>query len=277
MTRPSKTPGDTAGSLRPWSRERLIATTIALALTVLVLVTGLTVAVARLLLPPSPNPQDPAPAAVGEDRAGKRDRIAAEPMLAVTREDALRGEPAVAQLDPLVVPEPSILRGPAGVATGFPHTPEGAVGQLAALEAAVLEGMNLDDARTIHGEWVADGGPAFGDWVLTRAVQSFLGALGGAQERLPERAVVKVRPTAGLVKGTDGPDWVLACVLLDVQATYQQQARVGFGHCEPMEWDGTRWRIAAGPVPAFAPSTWPGSVKAVEAGWRPWQVEGVEE
>lgn len=277
MTRPTKHANKPAGSLRPWSRERLLATTIVLALTVLVLVTGLTVAVAQLLPSPDPSPHDVVPAVVGEDLRFERARIAAEPMLVVTREDAVRGEPAVVQPDPLVVPEPAVLRGPAGVPTGFPHTPEGAVGQLAAIEAAVLEGMNLPDARTIHMMWVAEGGPAVGDWVLTRAVQSFLGALGGAGEQLPERAVVKTRPAAGLVKGTDGPDWVLACVLLEVQATYQQQARVGFGHCEPMEWDGTRWRIAAGPVPAFAPSTWPGSVKAVEAGWRPWQVEGVEE
>ena len=59
-------------------------------------------------------------------------------------------------------------------------------------------------------------------------------------------------------------------------ASLQAEARVGFGHCERMAWVEGRWVIDAGIVPAWAPSTWPGSQKAAEAGWRPWVIEGVQ-
>ena len=52
----------------------------------------------------------------------------------------------------------------------------------------------------------------------------------------------------------------------------------GYGFCSRMQWHPVeqRWLIAAGTPPAPAPSTWPGSVAAVEAGWLAW-TEGVEE
>ena len=43
-----------------------------------------------------------------------------------------------------------------------------------------------------------------------------------------------------------------------------------------MAWVDGRWVIDAGIVPAWAPSTWPGSQKAADAGWRPWVIEGVQ-
>ena len=50
----------------------------------------------------------------------------------------------------MVVPAATRI-GPAEVATGFPHTPEGAVGQLAAIEVAVLQGMSIRyTARRLH-------------------------------------------------------------------------------------------------------------------------------
>ena len=87
--------------------------------------------------------------------------------------------------------------------------------------------------------------------------------------------MVTATPVAGQVKGTDGPDWALACVLLDVRATITASARIGYGHCERMQWqqrDGQdgRWMIAPGAQPARAPSTWPGSEVAIEAGWATW-------
>ena len=39
-----------------------------------------------------------------------------------------------------------------------------------------------------------------------------------------------------------------------------------------MQWDNraNAWKIAPGEQPAIAPSTWPGTTKAIEAGWRTW-------
>jgi hypothetical protein len=77
-----------------------------------------------------------------------------------------------------------------------------------------------------------------------------------------------------MVKGTDGPDWVVACVLLDIQVSIRTEARMGYGHCSRMQWAEARWQIAPGVAPAKAPSAWPGSVAAVDAGWLTWQEVG---
>jgi hypothetical protein len=81
---------------------------------------------------------------------------------------------------------------------------------------------------------------------------------------------VVATPAAAQVKGSDGPDWVLACVLLDMRATITADARMGYGYCERMGWRAGRWMIAAGTPPARAPSTWPGSDLSIKAGWRTW-------
>ena len=113
-----------------------------------------------------------------------------------------------------------------------------------------------------------DAPPAAG-WVLVANLQAFLGSAAGQHTSEASTALV-VTPVAAQVKGSDGPDWVLACVLLDVQATLTRQARIAYGHCERMQWTGQRWVIAPGPAPARAPSTWPGTDSAAAAGWRTW-------
>jgi hypothetical protein len=101
-------------------------------------------------------------------------------------------------------------------------------------------------------------------------VDSFLNS-SGMGEALGPDAAVTVEPTAALVKGTDGPDWAVVCVLMKVSATYRSQAQAGWGHCERMQWVGGRWMVAPGRPPAAAPATWPGSGLAVKAGWRTWK------
>ncbi|WP_232550081.1 hypothetical protein [Propioniciclava soli] len=260
--------------MTPWSRERLLAMLLVGVVAVVVLLAGLGVAVWQAVTGSSPQ----ASASVGGGDAAaasasvERDRIAASPMLAVSRDDATRGAPALAQPAAITIPEPAVLDGPAGVPTGFPQTPEGAVGQLAQIEATVLDSMSMDTVRAVHAAWVREGGPLVGEWVLTRSVQSFIRGSGADGQA----AVVKATPAAAQVKGVDGPDWVVACVLLDVDASLHAKARVGFGHCERMAWVEGRWVIDAGSPPAWAPSTWPGSQKAADAGWRPWLIEGVQ-
>ena len=98
-------------------------------------------------------------------------------------------------------------------------------------------------------------------------VRSFLSASRMGSVKDPG-TTVSVTPVAAQVKATDGPDWVVACVLSDVRAVIDVEARMGFGYCERMQWDGTRWLIAPGEPPALAPSTWPGTDLAYAAGWR---------
>ena len=81
-------------------------------------------------------------------------------------------------------------------------------------------------------------------------------------------------PVAAQIKGSDGRDWVLACVLLRLAAVAASSASVAYGHCEPMQWHHDRWQVAPGARPAPAPSTWPGTDLARRAGWRTWLPTG---
>lgn len=205
--------------------------------------------------------------------ASYRDQVAAAPMLQVTPADARSGVPA-ATPGPVIDVPPATTVGPAQVPTGFPQTPEGAVGQLAAIETTVLEGMSIAQTNQVHQQWALPGAVDIAEWPLIMNVQSFLSAAGQNQAKDPTVAVTAT-PVAGQVKATDDSDWVLACVLLDIRATITTEARIAYGYCERMQWqpggdEGGRWMLAPGAPAAAAPSTWPGTDIAFEAGWRTW-------
>ena len=197
----------------------------------------------------------------------RRDEIAAAPMLQVDPTARSSGVPATAQSRALDVP-PATGQGPSGVPTGYPRTPAGAVGQLAAIDTTVLTGMSLQHTRAVHQAWALPGAPTVEQWVMTENVSAFLAAAGPSPVGLPPAVVAY--PAAGQVKGTDGPDWVLACVLLRVDATIARSASIAYGHCERLQWSDSRWQIAPGAQPALAPSTWPGTEAATQAGWLTW-------
>ncbi len=181
---------------------------------------------------------------------------------------ATRPDPALSPAPAIHLPYAVEGRGPADVQV-YGHTPEGAVAQLAAIDVAVLQAMDVDYTSQVHQAWVLPGGPALEEWDDATNVAAFL--RGAHQTSTKDDATsVEVRPAAGLVKGTDGPDWVLACVLLDVRAWIQAEYRMGWGHCARMQWSDDRWQIAPGTPPAAAPSAWPGSNAAVAAGWLTW-------
>jgi hypothetical protein len=216
-------------------------------------------------------PTGPTGSTVATEPQG-RDAIAAASMLEVAPQDARVGTPSTATTPTITVPTATRV-GTAEVPTGFPHTPEGAVGQLAAIAATVLQSMSLETTTVVHNAWADDGASAVEDWALTSAVQAFLGSAAGAWVDDPGTSLVTL-PVAGQVKGVDGSDWVVACVLFEVTATVVTQARTAFGHCERMAWVTDRWVIAPGAAAAAAPSTWPGTDIAAAAGWRTWVASG---
>jgi hypothetical protein len=197
-----------------------------------------------------------------------RDAIAAEPMLEVQPGDSRPTAPAVIAGSVIEIP-PSTVVGQAGVPTGFPHTHEGAVGQLAAIGVTVLQGMSIPHTNDVYRRWALPGGVGVDRWQMTANVQAFIAAAQIGQEKDLSVSVVAV-PAAGQVKGVDGPDWLVACVLLEVRATITVEARMGYGYCERMQWQHGRWMIAPGTQPAKVPSTWPGSELSIKAGWRSW-------
>ncbi|MEA4945846.1 MULTISPECIES: hypothetical protein [Propionibacteriales] len=272
MTRPRPPRPDPVA--QPWGQGRLLvlfalglATTIALAAGLLFTI--------RATITPTADDAPPAThteARPGEGEQARRDELAAAGMVSVNPDDAWRGTPA-ATPGPVIQVPASTLIGPARVPSGFPRTPEGAVGQLAEIEVAVLTEMSVARAGEIHAAWSIPDAPPVERWPLMGHVRSFLSTARMGSVKDPGTTVT-VTPAAAQVKATDGPDWVVACVLSEVRAVINVEARMGFGYCERMQWDGTRWLIAPGEPPAAAPSTWPDTDLAFAAGWRTWAPTG---
>lgn len=283
--------GDTGADVEGgWSRSRLLGVLIAAALTVAVLLTGLGYTVAQALgaSDDAGDRDSGASGATGSQDAShsnvtlgaaQRDEIAAAPMIELppaavnpTEERPAPGSGSVP--DPMPIPS-GVVPGPAAVLTGYPRTPQGAVGQLAAIETTVLQSMSLAGAAEVYEAWALPGGTGPQAWPLMTSVRAFLDGAGMGATK-DASATVSIEPAGALVKGTDGPDWTLACALVTVTASLEQELRIGYGYCERMQWVGGRWMIAPGTPPATAPSVWPGSPAAAEAGWSTWTTDSTE-
>jgi len=256
-----------------WGRRRLLAALTGVVLLAAALLAGLAYVLVDAVTDPAPaNPVLVSSTASPAAGPKWRDQVAAAPMLQVDPAAAREGTPADPPGRAIAVP-PATREGPGGVPTGYPRTPAGAVGQLAAIDTTVLTGMSLDRTRQVHQGWALPGAPDVGQWVMTENVRAFLAAAGPAAPVGAAPAVVAL-PAGGQVKGSDGPNWVVACVLLRVEATIARTASIAYGHCERMQWHEGRWQIAAGAQPATAPSTWPGTELASSAGWLAWAETG---
>ena len=243
----------TAPEAAGWGRRRLLLVLAGAASVAICLLAGLVYGVAASLADTAtPSAAHPSSVAASSGPVW-RDRIAAAPMLKVGAAAARGGAPATTADQTIQVP-PATTEGAAGVPTGYPRTPAGAVGQLAAIDSAVVAGMSVEHTTAVYDSWSLPGAPPAGGWVMTGNVRAFLAAAAGVSG-----PVVTATPVAAQVKGTDGQDWVLACVLLRLDAVAASSASVAYGHCEPMKWHDHRWQIAPGTRPAPAPSTWLGT------------------
>lgn len=253
-----------------WPRGRLLLGLGAVAIAALVVLGGFVLTVIALVAPesPGPGPTDVRHPPLAGDEA--RDAIAASPMPTIPREAAWPHAPAAVPPLEIVVPSAGSI-GAAGVASGFPRTPDGALAQLAAIEVRVLEAMNLPVLTAVHRAWVSPDGPDLTEWEMTANVQAFLGAVPHEEpDRIDDVTTVTVIPVGAQVKGTDGSDWVLACVMVEVRVTVVSDARMAYGHCSRMAWDGGRWMVGPGIAPASVSGAWPGTRAFIDAGWRTW-------
>jgi hypothetical protein len=196
-----------------------------------------------------------------------RDALAARPMPAVP-ESASRPSP-LSNRDPgppIVLPRATDT-GPAGVPTGFPRTPEGAMAQLAAIDQTALQSGSLPGARDVIAAWAMPGGPTTTNWSGVQAMSTLLNAADLSSGGSPQLAVV-LTPLMGQIKGSVGPDFVVPCLDFELDVTLQQTARGATADCQRMVLHRDRWMIGPGKEPALAPSVWPGTDLAIEVGWR---------
>lgn len=259
-----------AAEPQPWSSRRLRLAMAGAALVAVATITGGAILVAQAVRSEDSVGGGVAPGGgiVAPPPVSVRDRIAAAPMVSLDPSAATQPDVASAPAPAIRMPNAVEGRGPAGIDV-YGHSAEGAVAQLAAIDVAVLEAMDVTYTTDVHRAWVLPGGPSVEQWDLAVNVAAFLrGARQGSAK--DAGTTVTAIPAGGMVKGVDGPDWVLACVLLDVRATIQTSYRMGWGHCARMQWVNDRWQIGPGTPPAQAPSAWPGSAAAATAGWHTW-------
>ena len=233
----------------------------------------------------SPDGHGPAPGERPEEGTGVvasaqelQDRLAGEPLPTGSLEQALPGTLSTDTIGTLRLPSPTRI-GDAGVATGFPRTPAGALAQLIAIDRAAITPGSIPSAQHVIALWAEPGGPTSRTWSVVEAVAVLLSAAGlpatGPADSGGATSVTGLELTApmGFIKGTVGPDFVIPCVDLVIATTTSAGAqadtrRVAAADCQRMVWVGDRWVIGAGPEPAPAPSLWPGTEASIEAGYR---------
>ena len=172
---------------------------------------------------------------------------------------------------PLLLPRSQRV-GAAGVASGFPHTPLGAMAQMIAIDQVALQSGSLAGVRAVIGAWAVPGGPTAQSWSGVAAMASLLSGAGLSGAGSSSLSVVLV-PAMGLVKGMVGADFVVACVDFEVDVTLAQTVREAAADCERMVWVGDRWMIGPGREPAPGPSVWPDTDEALAVGYRDLRTE----
>jgi hypothetical protein len=252
-----------------WTRRKLQILLGAAAAVVLAVVAGGVWSMVSMLTPGSA-----AGDRTGTDGSAQsaQDQLANRPLPQAPLEAAQPGSLSSGKTGTLRIPASTSV-GPAAVATGFPHTPEGAMAQLAAIDQAALSSASVRAAQEVIGRWAVPGGPTTETWSGVKAVAALLGSAGMSSDG-SGGITIGVEPTMGVIKGTVGEDFVIPCVDFIVTATTTtgQPQQVAAADCQRMVWQddssGGRWVIGPGEEPAQAPSLWPGSQASFDAGYQ---------
>lgn len=287
MRRPERRSGRQPGSASPtrrdgpWSRRRLAGLALGVIAGVLALVVGAVWALADLL--------GTRPHHLGQDATRNTTGSAATTSPA----GPLDGDPGVGAESELAAARPGTLSpaaagtielpaatsiGPAGVPTGFPRTPEGALAQLVAMDRMALESVSVPRTQEIVTHWAAPGGPTATSWTLTHGLARFLSAAGQpatGSTSVTLRAdaamgLIREDPPAADPGVPPGPSRILTpCVTFVLTATTPAGSdEIATADCQRLIWRTGRWMLAPGPEATPGPSIWPGTAASIEAGYQ---------
>ncbi|MBT0774203.1 hypothetical protein KIH74_34985 [Kineosporia sp. J2-2] len=124
-----------------------------------------------------------------------------------------------------------------GVTTGYPHTPEGAVAQLAAIDVALLLQPRSHTERILRA------------WSLTQPSSSetwtILSAINETPASFADGHIGRALPAMARITSAPAHDRHTVCLVVHGQAAQS------LGHCEAMVWDAGHWVMD----PAQAPLT----------------------
>jgi hypothetical protein len=270
----------TPTAAKPWDRGKLVAVLAAALAACLLAVLGIGLAIYYTLRPghhqtaaangsgrgtASGTPHPSSTAAPGSQQFAE-DVLAAKAMPNVGIDGAQPGPVSTRNPGVINLPKPTST-GLAGVPTGFPHTPAGALAQMAAIDQTAMQSGTLAGVRAVIAAWAAPGGPTAETWSGVAAMADFLNAAGLSGGGSSQLALV-VTPLMGLIKGTVGPDYVIPCVDFQFDATLSSTQHVAEADCERMVWQDDRWVIGPGPEPADPPSVWADTDTAVSVGYK---------
>ena len=253
-----------------WTRRRLQILLGAIVAVVLAVVAGGVWSVVNMLTTGSAGTSGATGAGDGSAQSAQ-DHLANKPLPQAPLEAAQPGSLSSGTTGTLRIPAPDDV-GPAAVATGFPHTPEGALSQLAAIDQAALSSASVRVAQEVISQWAVPGGPTPQSWSGVKAVAALLESAGLSSDGSGS-VTVTVEPEMGFIKGTVGEDFVIPCIgfVLTATMTTGQPQQVAAADCQRMVWHdepaGGRWVIGPGEEAAQAPSLWPGSQESFDAGY----------
>jgi len=153
---------------------------------------------------------------------------------------------------------------------GFPDTPEGALGQLAALTTAGFAGADPQTYAQAYASVALPGAPDPQRARLSTDLTQFRARAGLPASGAVASLSVTYQPAQGLIKGTtDQGQYVVACVLGDLTiGANGQSISSGAGDCEALRFSYGNWGISPGAPAAVAPLAWPGTAEAAAAGYR---------
>jgi len=218
--------------------------------------------------PPSAGPSNPPGGGASWDTTAE-DAVTATPMVAFSVEAAQPHTLSPRTAGAAIALPPATVRTGA-VPQGFPHTPEGALAQLKALDETGMQGLDPAAFELAWQELASPGAPASAAVGLVRAARAAR-STGGLDATGPVDGLTSTyQVDAGLIKGTaDDGNFVVPCVLGELSViTTNSARRVGLGDCQGMRWVGGRWRISPTALPSAASCAWPGTEEAVTAGYR---------
>ena len=244
-----------------WNRRRLQIALGVAALVIAAVVAGIVWSVVELLRVGSDQTSGEADAATG---ASETLVLELAPI-----EEAQPGPLSTGSVGSLRVRQPSSL-GEAQVGTGFPESPEGAIGQLIAIDRRAIEGASVVTAQDVITAWSAPGGPTPETWTGVAAVRSLL-----ESAQLPASGstdlIIQLEPAMGLIQ--DDTPTVCVDFILSVAALGNPPERIAVADCQRMVWLGDRWVIAAGEEASPTPSLWPGSQASYDVGYQWLEIE----